>query len=342
MAQEKKQVTGIGCVAIVAVLIVILLAVWFIPRIYAYNRSTSKDGVEVEFVVEQGTPLKTIAKNLKKEGLIKYDGMFVRKVKSMDYDNMLKYGTFELNTGMCMEDIIKELASGTSGETFTLTIPEGYSVQQIAAKLENDGICTKGEFFDALDDDYGYKFIDEIPKVDYDYKLQGFLFPSTYEFFKGATAHDIIDKLLGEFEREYQKLGTNGKQNLYDTVTVASLVEREARLDSERATIAGVIYNRMKNNMPLQIDAAIIYILSDGMYDVDRVLYKDLESDSLYNTYKNSGLPVGPICNPGLSSLKAAINPESHNYLYYHTDESKRDGSHIFTETYDDHLSSMD
>lgn len=340
MLREKKRSKGVYC--IVAALVLILAAVWFIPRIHAYNSSTSKDGATVEFVVEQGTPIKTIAKNLKKAGLIKYDGMFVHKVKSMDYDNMLKYGTFELNTGMCMEDIIKALASGTSGDTFTLTIPEGYSVQQIAAKLETDGICTKGEFFDALDDDYDYDFIDEIPKVDYDYKLQGFLFPSTYEFFKGASAHDIIDKLLGEFEKEYQKLGSNSKQNLYDTVIIASLVEREAQLDSERAKISGVIYNRLKNNMSLQIDAAVIYILSDGMYNVDRVLYKDLESDSPYNTYNTVGLPVGPICNPGLSSLQAAVNPENHSYLYYHTDESKRDGSHIFTETYSDHLSSME
>lgn len=341
MAQMKKTLTGRGGAVLILAAVVILLAIWFTPRIYEYNRSDPKSGSEVQFVVEQGTPMKTIAKNLKKSGLIKYKGMFVRKVKSMDYENQLKYGTFDLNTGMSMKNIIEVLAAGDSGNTFILTIPEGYSVQQIAARLEESGVCSRSEFLDALEDEYDYEFLEEVPHADYDYKLQGFLFPSTYEFFKGSSAHDIVDRLLAEFEKQYGTIDRHTRQSFFSTVTIASLIEREAMLDRERSRISGVIYNRLKKNMPLQLDAAIIYILSDGMYNVDRVLYKDLEVNSPYNVYKNTGLPVGPICNPGLNSLKAAASPENNNYLYYHTDESKKDGSHIFTETYSEHLSSM-
>ena len=130
-------------------------------------------------------------------------------------------------------------------------------------------------------------------------------------------------------------------RSVYETVTLASLVEREAKLDSERATIAGVIENRLADGMRLQIDAAVIYAISDGLYDVDRVLYRDLEVDSPYNVYRNYGLPVGPICSPGLSSLEAAMNPEEHSYMYYHTDEAKGDGSHIFTESFSEHKDTM-
>ncbi len=274
-----------GCSAVAFALVLVLLAVWFIPRIHAYTCSTSKAGEEVLFVIEQGTPVKTIAKNLKEAGLIKYTGTFVRKVKNSEYAEQIKYGTFTLNTGMCMADIIKTLAEGGSDNTFTLTIPEGYSVQQIAARLEENGICTSGEFFAALNDDYDYDFIDEIPAADYDYKLQGFLFPSTYEFFNGATAHDIIDRLLGEFETEYEEIEKSNGRSLFEIVTIASLVEREAKLESERPIISGVIYNRLNENMPLQLDAAIVYIISSGMYDADRVLYSDLEVNSPYNVY---------------------------------------------------------
>ena len=126
--------------------------------------------------------------------------------------------------------------------------------------------------------------------------------------------------------------------NTFALVTKASLIEKEAKLASEKPIIAGVIENRLRADMPLQIDAAIVYAITDGKYNADKVYYKDLEIDSPYNIYKNKGLPAGPICSPGLDSIKAAANPESHKYLYYHTDTEKNDGSHIFTETYDEHL----
>ena len=124
-------------------------------------------------------------------------------------------------------------------------------------------------------------------------------------------------------------------------MTVASLIEREATLSSERPLVSGVIYNRLKIDMLLQIDASVIYGKTLGKYDMEVVLNKDLEDASAYNVYKNKGLPPGPICNPGRESIDAAANPASHDYLYYHTDTKKNDGSHIFTKTFDEHLETM-
>ena len=127
-------------------------------------------------------------------------------------------------------------------------------------------------------------------------------------------------------------------KSIFEVVIEASVVEREAQIAEERSIIAGVFNNRIEQGMPLQVDATVLYPLTDGMYDVQRVFYADLEIDSLYNTYRYPGLPVGPICSPGISCLEAVVEPAEHNYLYYHTDEVKKDGSHIFTETYSQHL----
>ena len=125
--------------------------------------------------------------------------------------------------------------------------------------------------------------------------------------------------------------------DMNDIIILASLIEREAKVSRERTIISGVLQNRIEKNMPLQIDASVIYAVSDGLYDMDKVLYKHLEYESPYNTYYVSTLPVGAICNPGIASIKAAMQPDSHNYLYYNTDEKKNVGSHVFNETLSQH-----
>ena len=145
-----------------------------------------------------------------------------------------------------------------------------------------------------------------------------------------------MEAVLCAFEKNVN-IPKDKELDYYELLTLASIVEREAKIDNERAKIAGVFMNRLKIDMPLQACATVIYAKSEGAYDMDVVLYTDLEVDSPYNTYKNSGLPAGPICNPGIKAIEATINPESHSYLYYHTDETKKDGSHIFTETYQEH-----
>lgn len=331
---------------VIILIVAILLAAAAFASLFLteYLNTKSSDGEAVTVVIPQGASGKTMAGILKDGGLIRFKTAFVMKLRGSDYAGRLRSGTFQLHKGMCIDDIIESLATGGEQRpTVTLTVPEGFSVEQIAARLEEMGLFTAQEFFDEVNNgDFDYAFMDAIPDDDgMKYRLQGFLFPDTYEIYADATPHEVIDIMLGEFARRLDGLENNSDRSLFDIVTIASLVEREARIDSERPTIAGVIENRLAIDMRLQVDAAVIYAISDGMYDVDKVLYKDLEVDSPYNIYKNYGLPVGPICNPGENSLAAAMNPESHEYLYYHTDETKQDGSHIFTSSYSQHNATM-
>jgi len=333
----KKAVFLTG---IILVAVVLYNAVMFAGEYTGLGKISGKS-VNVEIM--QGASEKSIAKALKKSGVIKYELSFRLKMKKSPHRGKLNYGTYTLNKGMSLEEIIETLSVPVVKEKgINLSVPEGFSVEKIADRCEKLGLVSAEEFLETLEKaSFDYDFIKEIPyNKGIKYKLQGYLFPSTYTFNKNATAYDIIDTMLAQFEKEYEavKSENKSKMSLNDIITVASLVEREAKVDNEREIISGVIQNRLEKKMPLQIDASVVYAISDGRYDVERVLYKDLEVDSPYNTYKNAGLPVGAICNPGLPSILAAMNPDDNNYLYYRTDNEKNDGSHNFTETYNEHL----
>lgn len=313
---------------VVAVILVILILASFF-----------KSGT-VTVTVPEGASTRQIAQILKENHVIDSKLIFLARLSVSKYNGKLQYGTFEFDKSESMGEIIKTLATkGAKKSTVTLTVPEGYSVEKIKAKVVETGLCPENEFEEALKKDYDYPFLKSVPKTsDINYRLQGFLYPSTYEFYENASAETIIKTMLDEFEKKTRDLNIT---DYYKTITCASLIEREAKLDSERELISGVINNRLEKNMPLQIDATVAYFISHGMYDVEKVYYKDLKKNSPYNTYKNAGLPIGPICSPSIKSIKAAINPKKHNYLYYHTDTEKNDGSHIFTEDYSEHQNTM-
>ncbi len=333
--------------AVRTIIVILLLAAAAAGSLFLteYLDTSSSDGEAVTVVIPEGAAGKTMASILKDNGLIRFKSAFLLRLRGSEYAGKLRSGTFELHKGMCIDDIIAALASGGSQrETLDFTIPEGFSVEQIAKRLEKLGLFSAEDFLDEVNSgEFNYEWLDEIPEnANINYRLQGFLFPSTYSVYADSSPHDVIDVMLKEFDKRYAAVADGAsKRSLFETVTIASLVEREAKLDSERPTIAGVIENRLEDNMRLQVDAAVVYAISDGLYDVERVLYKDLEVNSPYNVYKNYGLPVGPICNPGEKSLLAAANPEEHDYFFYHTDEAKKDGSHIFTKTFGDHKSTM-
>ncbi len=338
MKKEKKS--GKRTVGLLIVLVILFFA--FKNPVMEFLDIKVYEGEDVVFSVNQGEGASSVADRLQEMGIIDSSFAFSLKYKlgGSSYDGIY-YGERTIKNGMSLNDIIILVTTPVSADTLTVTIPEGYSIEMIANMLSEDGICTYDEFISAVqNENYDYKFIKHIPDGNYKYKLEGFLFPDTYEFFKGVSAKEIIDTLLSTFQREYDK-NFSSYDNIFEIVTKASIVEREAVLDSERAKIAGVINNRIKNDMLLQIDATVVYAKSAGLYDMTQVTYKDLEVVSPYNTYKNTGLTPGPICNPGIESVVAAANPESHSCLFYHTDEEKKDGSHIFTETFDDHVSTM-
>lgn len=329
--KRNKKVKFFGAVTILLALIITVTLI--IPNISPKT---------VTIKIKEGTPSSKIAEILKDEGVIFSKTYFLARLRFSKYNNKLKYGTFKLDTNDSINEIFEILSTkGEKGDTVKLTIPEGFSVEKIKERVVSMGLCTDSEFESALRKSYDYDFLNCVPASgEIEYSLQGFLFPSTYEFYADATAETVVKTLLSEFRKQIAPLNIPD-DNLFEVMTLASMVEREAKLPSERAKIAGVFKNRIAANMPLQIDATVVYAISDGLYDVDRVLYKDLENKSKYNTYKYPGLPVGPICNPSIDSIKAALNPETHKYLYYHTDTAKNDGSHIFTENYEEHINTQ-
>jgi len=317
----------------------VILGVLLIGIIVACVSLSSKSG-KVTITIPEGASSRKIAEILKENDVIESKYLFLINLKFSDYNGKLHFGTFQLDKSDSYGEIIETLAAGgAKKETVTITIPEGYSVEQIKATVVEMGLCTDSEFEEALKKDYDYPFLKAVPKdANVKYSIQGYLYPSTYEIFTDATAEDIIRTMLDEFQNQTKGLNIT---DYHKTITLASLIEREAKLDSERQLISGVMHNRIDVGMALQIDATVVYAISDGKYDVTRVYYKDLEVDSPYNTYKYAGLPAGPICSPSIKSIKAAISPADHNFFYYHTDTKKNDGSHIFTETYSEHTSTM-
>ncbi|GAA0734578.1 endolytic transglycosylase MltG [Clostridium oceanicum] len=219
--------------------------------------------------------------------------------------------------------------------TVNVTIPEGYNIEEIASKLESLNIINKKEFLHSVDIYKAPSYIKKDNKRKH--QLEGFLFPDTYKFMKGEKGEDIIKTMLNRFEEVRKEIEDKNKikienKDIDKIMTMASVVEKEARVDSERGKVASVFYNRLNKNIKLESCATVIYALG---YHKDKLLYKDLKVDSLYNTYLQKGMPVGPISNPGRKSIEAAVKPDKTNYLYF---VSKNDGTHFFTNDYNEFL----
>lgn len=337
MNNIQKKGGKIKIVVISLIIFLILLAV--IPY-YSYknflNTPVSKNPKEVEFQVRRGANSSTIIDGLYKKGLVKSRIFAKMYVKKLNMDKNLRPGIYKLNTTMTPMEIFVKLSKGAPDfDVVNITFPEGYNVKQIAAKLKNNALIKDEKTFiaEAQNGNYEYDFLKDIP-ANRPSRLEGYLFPDTYEIKKGLSEHDIIVKMLDRFDSVY-KTSIQGNinsenQKLDDIITMASIVEREAKVDSERPLIAAVFYNRLKKDMELQSCATIQYALG---VTKEKLYYKDLEVNSPYNTYKHKGLPVGPISNPGLSSIKAALNPSKVDYLFFVLKAYNGDGSHNFAKT---------
>lgn len=323
--------------------IIICIALFLLPYIKEYTAKTSRDGQIVTITIPEGASASSVAQMLEDNELVKTKYTFLLKYRlNRDLYPNIYPGEFQLHKGMALGDILKKLTSEyMSKETVTLTVPEGFTIEMIALRCQNLNLCSEADFISAVDAGvYDYEFIKYIPNGNYRHKLEGFLFPDTYEFFADASAVDIVDTMLQAFENAYLSTFST-YDDMFENVIIASMIEREAAVDSERATISGVIQNRLSLPMKLQLDATAVYAKTNGYYDIETPTGGDVRFDSPYNTYICDALPPGPICCPGTKSIVAAANPEQHDYYYYHTDTSKDDGSHIFTENYSEHNATM-
>lgn len=344
MSVKKSKKKKFKMIPFLICLVIVFAALWMCLLFFEFQNTKDREGKEVTIEIEQGERIQEIGQKLKEAGLIKHKLAFYLKIKAMNVAGKLRYGTFTLREGSSLSTIITNLTKGgAQKEGVWFTVPEGFTIEKMAVKLEKEGICKKDDFLQAVEEDYDYWFLESVPKEgDFVYRLQGFLFPDTYEIGEDMTAKDIVRTMLDQFGAQYtkemdQQAKKSGKTT-FEIVTEASIIERETEVEEERPVIAGVIENRLKANMPLQMCPTVLYPLTNGLYDVTTVTYEDTKLDSPYNTYQNKGLPPGPISCPGLPCLKAALNPESHSYYFYHTNEEKKDGSHIFTETYQEHV----
>lgn len=318
-------------------IIITLFIVLIIVGIYSLihiNEVTLKD--EIKITIQEGSGTKSIAKTLKSNGIIKNSTAFVYFIKTKDAATSLKPGNYKFGPGkVTFDSILSALLKGNQIESISVTIPEGYTVKQIATLLAKKGLVDEEKFLECaktIEPQYDY-----IEKSDDYRQLEGFLFPETYSIPINYTEKEIIKMMLDQFDKvwtdDYQQKADNLNLSVKEIITIASLIEREAKVDSERKTISSVIHNRLKIGMLLQIDATIQYLLPEQK---DRLFYKDLEVDSPYNTYKNKELPPTPIASPGKACIEAALEPEETPYFYYRT-KAVGNGEHHFSKTLEEH-----
>ena len=298
----------------------------------------------VLITVPKGATSARVGEILYDAGLIHNSLVFRFWLRHHELDGKLQAGDYILSESLSLSEIADKLVKGDVHlETLRFTIPEGLFLEDIAARLAAKGLVDRDRFM-ALAGDLSiwqdYWFIDEIP-AGLEAPLEGYLFPETYEIFAKAENREelIIAIMLRQFDKVFTAEMRSKVQDMglsvHQVVTLASIVEKEAVSDTERPLIAGVFYNRLlKKNMPLQSCATINYIIKDfSIRNIDP--YKD--DPSLYNTYKYSGLPPGPIAGPGRAALEAAVSPQDSDYLYF---VAKDDGSgeHYFAKTYAEHI----
>lgn len=296
----------------------------------------SNDTSLIEVDISDGSSLKSAARLLEEKNLIKNETAFLIYAKINSLEN-IKSGSYSLNKSQNVEEILQILNKGSKPIGIKITIPEGYEIRNIAEKLESAGITDFDSFIsdtsnvDLYKSQYPYLNLPEVKS------LEGFLFPDTYYISKEATNEQIIKMFLDRFSEIYEEQQLESKiqksgLNLNEFITLASIVEREAVKKEERPIIAGIFYNRLSIQMPLQSCATVQYILKERKPVLS---IADTKIDSPYNTYLIKGLPPAPIASPGLDAILATSNPQQTKFLYF---VAKGDGGHEFSETYEQHL----
>ena len=272
---------------------------------------------------------------LKEHGLIEYKPLFKFYCMISNASNKIAAGSYELTTDYDYRALVKKM-NQYSGAAVTVEVmfPEGFTMQQIFARLEENKVASVEDLMEAAKNfSYNYSFLDPAELGDAN-RLEGYLFPDTYEFYAYMEPSSAINKFLDNYRRrvtdEMEAQAANRGKTMDEIIIIASLIEKEAGNNEERGKIASVIYNRLNAGMPLQIDATVNYITGNN-----EIADGDLEIDNPYNTYVYKGLPPGPISNPGLASINAALNPENTGYYYYALDTSTM--THKFSRTYEEH-----
>ncbi len=309
---KKKSFILIALIAIISCAIIFSLQ---------YNNVINKKiHYSKEFEVKKGDSAKKIFSQFKYGDSI----FFKIFLKTKNNGKNIKAGYYELKGNYSLKDIMKILDEGLV-KSYKFTIIEGQPVQNVIDKLSSENKIDKE------------KFLAELKNINFPYptpnnNFEGYFYPETYIIPEKSTEKYIINLFLNEFLKKFPPEQYANKEDFYQKLILASIIEREAYLSSEKPIMASVFYNRLKKGMKLAADSTVNYVFN---YSKKRIFYKDLEVDSPYNTYKNFGLPPAPICNPTKESVDAVYNPSQTDYLFF---VAKGDGSHFFSKTYKEHL----
>ena len=287
---------------------------------------------EILFTLESGWSLSRTAEILYYSGLIRSADSFVRLGKQEGKAESIKAGRFLLSPSMSSAEILEALVMG-SVLTRRFTIPEGYTLRQVAKVFADKGIAEQDEFWQSVRDGvFAYSFLDELPRDEH--RLEGYLFPDTYEIELDEPVETVIDRMLKRFEEVLASIPPSDTDlSDRELLTLASIIQNEIRLDDERPTAASVFLNRLEQNILLQSDATVQYYFDEPKYPL---LIVDTQIDFPYNTYLYPGLPPGPVCAPGKASLEAAMHPDDTTYLYFMAKEDGSGGSY-FSRTLSEH-----
>jgi UPF0755 protein len=279
--------------------------------------------------IPKGASLARIAHLLAQEGLIRHERAFIWLAQRRGQAGSLHPGRYRLSPHQTPQAILDQLVAAEVA-TAKITFPEGFTLEQMAERVEAEGLGKAARYRELATQEAAAFGVAGLPKGR---SLEGYLFPDTYQVPLGADERALIRLQWERFGQIWSPLAKKYRTDLsrHEVVTLASLIEREAKVDADRRPISGVLRNRLARGLRLEVDATILYALGQHK---SRLLYRDLEVDSPYNTYRHAGLPPGPIANPGRASLEAALNPAKTDCLYY---VARSDGTHVFSRTLAEH-----
>ncbi|MEW5767830.1 MAG: endolytic transglycosylase MltG [bacterium] len=326
MGKNRSSITAkVSSLVFVAVfLLILLLVVLFWPTLLTPRRPYISQTV----FIPPGSGVRQIASILKSYRIIDYPLYFTLTAKLKGVENSLKAGEYRFNNRMSTKELLDQLKKGET-ITSSFTIPEGYNLREIAGRLQDEGFASSKRFLSLC---YDRDFISSLGlNVE---SLEGYLFPDTYQAVRGTSEEEIIRAMFNRFQEITDPFRGKIKKmdiSLHSIIILASLIEKEVQKEEERPLVSAVFYNRLKQGMPLESCATVLYALGYHKY---LLTYDDLKIKSPYNTYLHPGLPPGPICSPGRTSIKAALNPAPVPYLYF---VAQQNGNHQFSETYIQH-----
>lgn len=311
--------------------VIIFISVSLVSYYRMVKTPASKVKVEKQFEIGKGEGVRDIAKALFEEKLLSHPTVFIIYLKQKGLTSSLKSGKYTLNTGMSILDIVNILTEGKVRSS-KVTILEGWRAEETGSYLEKQGVGSEEDFLLNIKKDYDYDFLKDKPKGQ---GLEGYLFPDTYFLTPDTAQTDIIKMMLLNFDKKFTVDFRNEavKQGLsmHEVITLASIVEKESGKKEDKELIAGVLKNRLSLGMPLQSDVTNHYIIGDWKKELTA---EDLAINSPYNTRINKGLPPGPICSPGIDSIKAALFHKESDYLYY---LAAKDGTTYFSYNQEEH-----